>query len=101
MTKYRIHVVNEDGHVADRKDVSRANDQKARLAAKHEIKADGQAEVWDGGAAELRWAGADDPARHFPNRPEKNAPARRVIVFGGSVLTTAFLQHARSFIIAC
>jgi hypothetical protein len=48
MTKYRIHVVNEDGHVADRKDVSRANDQEARLAAKHEIKADGQAEVWDG-----------------------------------------------------
>jgi hypothetical protein len=48
MTKYRIHVVNEDGHVAGHKDVSRANDEEARLAAKHEVTPDGQAEVWAG-----------------------------------------------------
>jgi hypothetical protein len=48
MTKYRIHVVNEDGHVAGHKDVSRATDEEARLAAKYEVTPDGQAEVWAG-----------------------------------------------------
>ena len=48
MTRYRIHVVNEDGHIADRKDVSRSTDEEARLAAKNEVKPGGQAEVWAG-----------------------------------------------------
>jgi hypothetical protein len=48
MTKYRIHVVNEDGLIARRKEVSRATDEEARLAAKNEVEPNGQAEVWAG-----------------------------------------------------
>jgi hypothetical protein len=62
MTKYRIHVVNEDGHVADHKEVSRATDEEARLAAKHEIKPDGQAEVWAGERCVGQVSGDDAPS---------------------------------------
>jgi hypothetical protein len=46
MTKYGSHIVNENGHVADRREVSRATDEETRLGVTHEVKLDSQADVW-------------------------------------------------------
>jgi hypothetical protein len=62
MTKYRIHIVNENGHIADRRDVSRATDEEARLAATREVKPDGQAEVSAGERCVGRVSGEDAPS---------------------------------------
>jgi hypothetical protein len=48
MTRYRIHVINEAGRVAVSREISRATDEQAREAAKRDLKAGGQAEVWAG-----------------------------------------------------
>ncbi len=67
MTKYRIHIVNEDGHVADRWKVSRATDDETRLAATFEVKPDGQAEVWAGERYGGRISGEDAPSTGTPS----------------------------------
>ncbi len=70
MTKYCINVVNADGHVVDRKAVSRATDEEARTAAKHPAKPDGQAEVWAGVRCVGQVLGRD--SRSVGKRSEKS-----------------------------
>jgi hypothetical protein len=48
MTRYRIDVINEAGRVTVSTEISRATDEQARVAAKRDLKAGGQAEVWSG-----------------------------------------------------
>jgi hypothetical protein len=48
MAEYRIFLVNHAGRVAGRLDTICSNDSEARFAAKSQLKAGEQAEVWTG-----------------------------------------------------